>query len=104
MTIKQCLQQQMSQSIQHVNSCLVCRKLEVKMPKFNMEQSYSLHNLLPDMGMTSVFNNLSNLTKLTEDKGLKLSEVSCHFRYHVAKYVPVPQIVQQNTFNLAVKL
>ncbi|XP_039897866.1 protein Z-dependent protease inhibitor [Simochromis diagramma] len=50
-------------------------KLEVKMPKFNMEQSYSLHNLLPDMGMTSVFNNLSNLTKLSEDKELKLSEV-----------------------------
>lgn len=50
-------------------------KLEVKMPKFNMEQSYSLHNLLPDMGMTSVFNHLSNLTKLSEDKGLKLSEV-----------------------------
>lgn len=103
MTIKQCLQQQMSQSTQHVNSCLVCRKLEVKMPKFNMEQSYSLHNLLPDMGMTSVFNNLSNLTKLSEDKGLKVSEVS-HFRYRVVTYVPVPQIVQQNTFNLAVKL
>uniref|UniRef100_A0A3Q0T303 Serpin family A member 10 n=1 Tax=Amphilophus citrinellus TaxID=61819 RepID=A0A3Q0T303_AMPCI len=50
-------------------------KVEVNMPKFNMEQSYSLHNLLPGMGMTSAFSNLANLTKLSQDKGLKLSEV-----------------------------
>lgn len=49
------------------------------MPKFKMEQSYCLHKILPDMGMTSVFDNSANLTKLSEDGGLKVSEVSIHF-------------------------
>nr|XP_046268393.1 protein Z-dependent protease inhibitor [Scatophagus argus] len=50
-------------------------KLEVNMPKFKMEQSYSLHDLLPNMGMASVFSNSANLTKLSKDEGLKVSEV-----------------------------
>ncbi|XP_070777014.1 LOW QUALITY PROTEIN: protein Z-dependent protease inhibitor [Enoplosus armatus] len=50
-------------------------KLEVNMPKFKMEQSYSLHNLLPDMGMASVFGSSANLTKLTKDQGIKVSEM-----------------------------
>ncbi|XP_073339562.1 protein Z-dependent protease inhibitor [Pagrus major] len=50
-------------------------KLEVNIPKFKMEQSYSLHNLLPDMGMASVFSNSANLTKLSKNGGLKVSEV-----------------------------
>nr|BAM36363.1 protein Z-dependent protease inhibitor [Oplegnathus fasciatus] len=50
-------------------------KLDVNMPKFKMVQSYSLHNLLRDMGMTSVFSNSANLTKLSKDEGLKVSEV-----------------------------
>ncbi|KAF7658035.1 hypothetical protein LDENG_00018890 [Lucifuga dentata] len=48
-------------------------KLEVNMPKFKMEQSYSLHNILPDMGISSVFSFSANLTKLSN--GLKVSEV-----------------------------
>lgn len=40
-----------------------------------MEQSYSLHTLLPDMGMPSVFSNSANLTKLSKNQGLKVSEV-----------------------------
>uniref|UniRef100_A0A3Q3WT50 Serpin domain-containing protein n=1 Tax=Mola mola TaxID=94237 RepID=A0A3Q3WT50_MOLML len=50
-------------------------KLEVNLPKFKMEQSYSLHNLLPDMGMRSVFDNSANLTKLSKNESLKVSEV-----------------------------
>lgn len=50
--------------------------MEVSLPKFKMEQSYSLHRLLPDMGMASVFSNSANLTRLSKDKGLKVSEVS----------------------------
>ncbi|XP_068194397.1 protein Z-dependent protease inhibitor [Antennarius striatus] len=50
-------------------------KLEVNMPKFKMEQSYSLHDLLPDMGMGSVFSNSANLTKLSKNERLKVSEV-----------------------------
>ncbi|XP_070699096.1 protein Z-dependent protease inhibitor [Pempheris klunzingeri] len=50
-------------------------KLEISIPKFKMEQSYSLHKLLPDMGMASIFSNSANLTKLSQDHGLKVSEV-----------------------------
>ncbi|XP_036927558.1 protein Z-dependent protease inhibitor [Acanthopagrus latus] len=50
-------------------------KLEVHIPKFKMEQSYSLHNLLPEMGMASIFSNSANLTKLSKSSGLKVSEV-----------------------------
>ncbi|TNN84160.1 Alpha-1-antitrypsin [Liparis tanakae] len=45
------------------------------MPKFKMEESYSLQNILPDMGMNSIFSNAANLTKLTKKVGLKVSEV-----------------------------
>ncbi|KAE8289888.1 Corticosteroid-binding globulin [Larimichthys crocea] len=50
-------------------------KLEVNMPKFKMEQSYLLHKILPGMGMASVFSNSANLTKMSKDAGLKVSEV-----------------------------
>lgn len=50
-------------------------KLEVVIPKFKIEQSYALHSLLPDMGMASVFSNTANLTKLSTDEGLMVSEV-----------------------------
>lgn len=50
-------------------------KLEVQMPKFKMEESYSLQDILPEMGMNSIFSNSANLTKLTKEEGLKVSEV-----------------------------
>ncbi|KAK5609765.1 hypothetical protein CRENBAI_023003 [Crenichthys baileyi] len=50
-------------------------RLEVSMPKFKMEQEYSLHNLLPDMGMVSLFGSSANLTRLSKEAGLKVSEV-----------------------------
>ncbi|XP_034431621.1 protein Z-dependent protease inhibitor isoform X1 [Hippoglossus hippoglossus] len=50
-------------------------KLEVKMPKFKMEQSYSLHHILPDMGMPSIFSNSANLTRLSKGGAIKVSEV-----------------------------
>ncbi|XP_029349315.1 protein Z-dependent protease inhibitor [Echeneis naucrates] len=50
-------------------------KMEVNMPKFKMMQSYSLHNLLPYMGMASVFSNSANLTRLSKDGAIKVSEV-----------------------------
>ncbi|XP_037550445.1 protein Z-dependent protease inhibitor [Nematolebias whitei] len=49
--------------------------LEVNMPKFKMEQAYSLHSLLPDMGMSSLFSSSANLTGLSKDRGLTVSEV-----------------------------
>ncbi|KAM7375836.1 hypothetical protein PAMP_005603 [Pampus punctatissimus] len=50
-------------------------KLEVHMPKFKMEQSYSLHDILPSMGFASIFSDSANLTRLSKEKGLKVSEV-----------------------------
>ncbi|XP_011615590.2 protein Z-dependent protease inhibitor isoform X2 [Takifugu rubripes] len=50
-------------------------KLEVHLPKFKMEHSYSLHEILPDMGMASVFDDSANLSKLSKDQGIKVSEV-----------------------------
>ncbi|XP_068437120.1 protein Z-dependent protease inhibitor [Clinocottus analis] len=50
-------------------------KLEVQLPKFKMEESYSLQDILPDMGMKSIFSTSANLTKLTKEEGLKVSEV-----------------------------
>lgn len=57
---------------------LMCSKLEVALPKWRMEHTYPLHSLLPDMGMRSVFSNTANLTKLSTDEGLMVSEVSFH--------------------------
>ncbi|XP_034051502.1 protein Z-dependent protease inhibitor [Thalassophryne amazonica] len=50
-------------------------QLEVHMPKFKLEQSYSLHHLLSDLGISNIFSNSANLTKLSKDVGLKVSEV-----------------------------
>ncbi|XP_024124201.1 protein Z-dependent protease inhibitor [Oryzias melastigma] len=50
-------------------------KLEVNMPKFKMERGYSLHNILPEMGMTSLFTDVANLARLSKAGGLRVSEV-----------------------------
>ncbi|XP_061600138.1 protein Z-dependent protease inhibitor [Cololabis saira] len=50
-------------------------KLEVNMPKFKMDRSYSLHNILPNMGMVSLFSNSANLTRLSQGKTPMVSEV-----------------------------
>ncbi|XP_077476746.1 protein Z-dependent protease inhibitor [Stigmatopora argus] len=50
-------------------------KLEIHIPKFKMEESYSLHDILPEMGFVSLFGRSANLTKLSKDKGLMVSEV-----------------------------
>ncbi|XP_077394032.1 protein Z-dependent protease inhibitor isoform X2 [Festucalex cinctus] len=50
-------------------------KLEINIPKFKMEESYALHDILPEMGFTNLFSGSANLTKLSKDKGLKVSEV-----------------------------
>ncbi|KAM6961249.1 protein Z-dependent protease inhibitor [Aplochiton taeniatus] len=50
-------------------------KLELHMPKFKMEKSYSLHNILPDLGVSDVFSDSANLTMLSMEPGIKVSEV-----------------------------
>lgn len=74
------------------STCLFHSKLEVIMPKFKMEQSYSLHKLLPEMGMETIFSNLANLTKLSHNEGLKVSEVSFQFNHTVKTHLYSPAI------------
>ncbi|XP_051579201.1 protein Z-dependent protease inhibitor [Myxocyprinus asiaticus] len=50
-------------------------KLEVHLPKFKMEQSYVLHEILPHLGIKSVFEDSADLTGLSKDAGLKVSQV-----------------------------
>lgn len=50
-------------------------KVEVHLPKFKMEESYELHKLLPDMGISTLFTNIANLTNLHKNRELKVSEV-----------------------------
>ncbi|XP_012710195.2 serine protease inhibitor 2.1 isoform X1 [Fundulus heteroclitus] len=50
-------------------------RLEVSMPKFKLDQEYSLHKLLPEMGMASLFSSSADLKRLSTEAGLKVSEV-----------------------------
>lgn len=84
--------------------CLVHSKLEVNLPKFKMEQSYSLHNLLPDMGMASVFSNSANLTKLSKDEGLKVSEVSFQCRHSIKEHIHIPSSTGNSYLFFSLKL
>ncbi|XP_010877173.1 protein Z-dependent protease inhibitor [Esox lucius] len=51
------------------------RKVEVQLPKFKMEQSYAMHSILPDLGISRIFLDTANLTRLSNNPGLKVSEV-----------------------------
>nr|XP_057946569.1 serine protease inhibitor 2.1-like [Doryrhamphus excisus] len=50
-------------------------KVEIKIPKFKMEESYSLNKILPELGFNSIFTHTANLTGLSKDDGLQVSEV-----------------------------
>lgn len=73
------------------------------MPKFKMEQSYSLHKLLPEMGMESIFSNSANLTKLSHNEGLKVSEVSFQFNHNIKTPLRIPNIADNYFFYLSLK-
>lgn len=40
-----------------------------------MEQSYAVQKILPDLGITNIFQDIANLTGLSKEPGLKVSEV-----------------------------
>ncbi|KAG9268773.1 protein Z-dependent protease inhibitor-like [Astyanax mexicanus] len=50
-------------------------KLEVYIPKFKLEQSYSLHKILPSMGIQNVFTYSANLKGMSQESGIKVSQV-----------------------------
>lgn len=58
------------------------RKMEVYVPKFQMEQRYGMHELLPHLGISSVFLDSANLTGLSKDVGVKVSQVTARTHTH----------------------
>ncbi|KAG1936395.1 protein Z-dependent protease inhibitor [Pimephales promelas] len=51
-------------------------RMEVHLPKFKMEQSYNMHEILPHLGIDSVFLDSANLTGLSKEGHLKISQVT----------------------------
>lgn len=49
------------------------------MPKFTMEQSYALHTILPAMGIEDAFKDTANFKGMSQEPGLKVSQVSEQF-------------------------
>ncbi|XP_043075638.1 serpin peptidase inhibitor, clade A (alpha-1 antiproteinase, antitrypsin), member 10a [Puntigrus tetrazona] len=50
-------------------------KLEIQLPRFSLKQSNSLSMSLPGLGIKAIFGNTSDLSGISSDEGLKLSEV-----------------------------
>lgn len=57
----------------------VNRKLEVQLPRFLLERSYSLRNVLQTLSITQVFQDDADIINMGGDKGPKLTQVSCCF-------------------------
>ncbi|XP_032369592.1 serpin A3-5 [Etheostoma spectabile] len=51
------------------------RRHNVYIPKFSIKTSYSLNDVLSEMGMTDMFGDHANLTGISEERGLAVSEV-----------------------------
>uniref|UniRef100_A0A8C5R2P7 Serpin family A member 10 n=1 Tax=Leptobrachium leishanense TaxID=445787 RepID=A0A8C5R2P7_9ANUR len=51
------------------------RKIDIFLPKFKLDQQYSLKASLEKLGIQELFTGKANLTGLTEERDLKLSEV-----------------------------
>lgn len=54
----------------------VNRKLEVQFPRFMLERSYSLRDVLQTLDITQVFQDDADISNISGDKGLKLTQVS----------------------------
>ncbi|XP_040266893.1 protein Z-dependent protease inhibitor [Bufo bufo] len=52
------------------------RKTDIFFPKFQLDQKYKLKSYLEKLGIKDVFTGLANFTGMTEDRNLKLSEVT----------------------------
>lgn len=48
-----------------------------------MEQSYALHTILPAMGIQDVFKDTANFKGMSQEPGLKVSQVSEQFEYSI---------------------
>ncbi|XP_051731414.1 serpin peptidase inhibitor, clade A (alpha-1 antiproteinase, antitrypsin), member 10a [Ctenopharyngodon idella] len=50
-------------------------KLEIQLPRFSLKQSNSLSTSLPSLGIKEIFGSTADLSGISSDEGLKLSEV-----------------------------
>uniref|UniRef100_A0A8C9RV69 Protein Z-dependent protease inhibitor-like n=1 Tax=Scleropages formosus TaxID=113540 RepID=A0A8C9RV69_SCLFO len=50
-------------------------KLEVQLPRFKLERSYSMQKILPDLGIVDIFENKADLSALSKEARLKVSQV-----------------------------
>lgn len=53
----------------------VLRKLEIQFPRFSLKQSNSLSMSLPSLGIKEIFGSTADLSGISSDEGLKMSEV-----------------------------
>ncbi|XP_053570627.1 leukocyte elastase inhibitor [Bombina bombina] len=51
------------------------QKVEVKLPKFKIEETYDLKETLSAMGMTDVFNSNADFSNISSQRGLQVSKV-----------------------------
>ncbi|XP_029453732.1 protein Z-dependent protease inhibitor [Rhinatrema bivittatum] len=52
------------------------RKMEVFFPKFKLDQKYKMHKFLQDLGINQIFSGKANLSGLTDERNLKLTQVT----------------------------
>ncbi|XP_077179679.1 protein Z-dependent protease inhibitor [Paroedura picta] len=51
------------------------RKIDIYFPKFKLDQKYYMHQLLQDLGIKDLFSNKANLSLLTDQTRIKVSQV-----------------------------
>lgn len=73
------------------------RTYEVYIPKFSIKTSYSLKEVLEEMGMTDMFGDRANLTGIAEGQKLAVSEVG--IKYVMAQKIS-PNLVFTDVFTI----
>lgn len=54
----------------------LCRRLELYLPKFSIEGSYQLEEVLPKLGIRDIFTSDADLTGISNHSTIRVSEVS----------------------------
>jgi len=67
--------QDISFDLQKTNFISLLRKLEIQLPRFSLKQSNSLSMSLPSLGIKEIFGSTADLSGISSEESLKLSEV-----------------------------
>lgn len=70
--------------------CTLSRRLDLYLPKFSIEATYKLENVLPKLGIQDVFTTHADLSGITDHTNIKLSEVSLEAPEHLISEIPIP--------------